>query len=59
MNNLSRVIYNPVQQDTAIFIQTLQETNGAYSLIEVEVAPGGGVGLHYHLPRLFTAVNIN
>jgi len=59
MHNLSRAIYNPVQQDTAFFIKTVQETNGAYSLIEVEVAPCGGVGLHYHLPRLFTAVKIN
>jgi quercetin dioxygenase-like cupin family protein len=48
MNNSSRAIYNPVQQDSAVFIQTVQETNGAYSLIEVEVAPGGGVGRHYH-----------
>ena len=48
MNKSSRAIYNPVQQDTAIFIQTVQETNGAYSLIEVEVAPGGGVDRHYH-----------
>ena len=48
MNNSSRAIYNPVQKDTAIFIETVQETNGEYSLIEVEVAPGGGVGLHYH-----------
>lgn len=44
----ARAIYNPVQKDTAIFIKTAAETNGAYSLIEVIVAPGGGVGKHYH-----------
>ncbi len=48
MSDLSRATYNPVQKDTAVFIETVAETNGAYSLIEVEVAPGGGVGLHYH-----------
>jgi quercetin dioxygenase-like cupin family protein len=48
MSNDSRAIYNPIQKDTAIFIKTMKETGGAYSLIEVIVAPGGGVGLHYH-----------
>jgi quercetin dioxygenase-like cupin family protein len=48
MTNSPRAIYNPVQKDTAIFVETVEETNGAYSLIEVEVAPGGGVGAHYH-----------
>jgi quercetin dioxygenase-like cupin family protein len=48
MNNSSRAIYNPIQQDTAVFIETARETNGAYSLIEVELAPGGGVSSHYH-----------
>lgn len=43
-----RSTYNPVQKDTAIFIETVYETNGRYSLLEVEVAPGGGVGQHYH-----------
>ena len=48
MRDLLRAIYNPVQKDTAVFIETVAETNGAYSLIEVDVSPGGGVGLHYH-----------
>jgi quercetin dioxygenase-like cupin family protein len=43
-----RAIYNPVQKDTAIFLETLQESNGRHTLIEVEVAPHGGVGVHYH-----------
>jgi len=48
MNDLSRAVYNPVQKDTAFFIETIAESNGAHTIINVEVAPGGGVGLHYH-----------
>lgn len=48
MADTARAVYNPAQKDTAIFIETVQETNGAYSLLEVIVAPGGGVGKHYH-----------
>ena len=43
-----RRIYNPVQKDWATFLQTSEETGGAYTLIEVEVAPGGGNTPHYH-----------
>jgi mannose-6-phosphate isomerase-like protein (cupin superfamily) len=43
-----RVIYNPIQKDTVTFLKTVEETNGSYTLVEVEVFPGGGVGLHYH-----------
>src|SRR5437868_11663859 len=43
-----RFIYNPVQKDTVNFLQTVAETNGHYTLIEVDLAAGGGVGLHYH-----------
>lgn len=31
-----------------IFHQTSEETNGEYSLLDIEVAPGGGNVLHYH-----------
>jgi len=44
----SRTIYNPVQKDYVTFIKTAKETNGAYTLVEVQLAPGGGVPLHYH-----------
>jgi mannose-6-phosphate isomerase-like protein (cupin superfamily) len=47
MENVRR-IYNPVQQDYATFLKTSAETGGEVSLLEVEVAPGGGNGLHYH-----------
>jgi quercetin dioxygenase-like cupin family protein len=44
----SRRIYNPVQKDYVTFLKTSEETNGEQTLVEVELAPNGGVGLHYH-----------
>jgi quercetin dioxygenase-like cupin family protein len=44
----SRRIYNPIQKDAVTFLQTAQESNGAVTLFEMEVAPGGGNLLHYH-----------
>lgn len=43
-----RRIHNPVQKDFVTFLKTSSETNGECTLVEVELAPGGGVGLHYH-----------
>ena len=43
-----RRIYNPVQKDTATFLQTSEETGGERTLIEIEAAPGGGTVPHYH-----------
>src|SRR6185436_4160225 len=45
---MERKIHNPIQKDTVIFLKTAAETNGEYTLVEVELADGGGVGLHYH-----------
>ncbi len=45
---MERKIYNPIQKDYVTFIKTAAETNGEYTLVEVELANGGGVGLHYH-----------
>jgi len=45
---MERKIYNPLQKDHVTFIKTHADTNGAYTLVEVELADGGGVGLHYH-----------
>ena len=42
-----RKIYNPIQKDSVTFLQTAADTDGAYSLVEVELPRGGGVGLHY------------
>jgi mannose-6-phosphate isomerase-like protein (cupin superfamily) len=43
-----RRIYNPVQQDAVTFVQTAEETNGACTVLDMEVAPGGGNKVHYH-----------
>lgn len=43
-----RRIYNPIQKDSVTFLKTSEETNGQCTLLEVELAPKGGVGLHYH-----------
>ena len=48
MDNNCRKIYNPIQKDSVVFLKTSDETEGAYTLVEVELAHGGGVGLHYH-----------
>jgi quercetin dioxygenase-like cupin family protein len=45
---MERKIYNPIQKDSVTFLKTAADTNGAYTLVEVELADGGGVGLHYH-----------
>ena len=44
----SRRIFNPIQNDAITFVRTAEETDGAYSLMDMEVAPGGGNLLHYH-----------
>ncbi len=45
---MERKIYNPIQKDQVIFLKTHADTNGECTLVEVELANGGGVGLHYH-----------
>jgi len=44
-----RRIYDPVQRDSATFLETSDETGGERTLIEIEAAPGGGTTPHYHL----------
>lgn len=46
--DLSRRIYNPAQKDYVTFLKTAAETDGKYTRVEVELSPGGGVGIHYH-----------
>jgi len=41
-------IYHPIHQDWVTFLRTTEETNGAYLLIEIELAPRGGNPLHRH-----------
>lgn len=45
---MERKIYNPIQKDAVTFLKTSDDTMGEYTLVEVELADGGGVGLHYH-----------
>jgi len=47
MENPRRIV-NPIQQDSVTFLKTAAETQGEYTLVEVELAAGGGVGIHYH-----------
>src|SRR5512146_571342 len=44
----AREIYNPVQRDRVTFLKTAAETGGELTLLEMEVAPGGGNFLHIH-----------
>lgn len=46
---LARTIENPLVQDRVTFLITGDESGGSYEYVEVELAPGGGVDLHYHL----------
>jgi hypothetical protein len=41
-----RVFLNPVIGDKATLIKTAEETNGEFTLLEVELVPGGGNALH-------------
>lgn len=43
-----RRYYHPLQKDYATFLETSEETGGDHTLIEIEVAPGGGNVPHYH-----------
>ena len=45
----ARRIHNPVQDDTVVFLETAAETDGERTLIEIDVAPGGGNAPHKHL----------
>ena len=56
-----RKIYNPIQKDYVTFITTAAESKGACTIVEVELADGGGVGLHYHktYSETFTCIDGN
>ena len=43
-----RRYYHPLQRDYATFLETSEETGGDSTLIEIEVAPGGGNAPHFH-----------
>ncbi len=54
----SRTIENPIIKDKVTFLETAAETQGKYTLVQVELAPGGGNGVHYHksFDETFTVV---
>jgi quercetin dioxygenase-like cupin family protein len=43
-----RIFINPAINDTATFIKTSNETNGVYTLVEIELGKSDGPPLHYH-----------
>lgn len=45
---MKKVFYNPKIKDKVTVLKTAEETNGDHILVEVELAVGGGVGMHYH-----------
>ena len=53
-----RTIENPIIKDKVVFLETAAESSGKFSLLQVELAPGGGNGLHYHktFDETFTAI---
>jgi mannose-6-phosphate isomerase-like protein (cupin superfamily) len=46
--SVGRRYYHPGQKDYATFLETSEETGGERTLIEIELAPGGGNTPHYH-----------
>jgi mannose-6-phosphate isomerase-like protein (cupin superfamily) len=44
---VGRRYYHPLQKDYATFLETSEESGGEHTLIEIEVAPGGGNEPHY------------
>lgn len=43
-----RIFVNPAINDTATFIKTSAETNGKYTLMEIDLGRSSGPPLHYH-----------
>jgi quercetin dioxygenase-like cupin family protein len=43
-----RTFVNPAINDVATFIKTSEETNGEYTLMEIDLGKSDGPPLHYH-----------
>ena len=43
-----RTFYNPKIKDKVTIVMSPKETNNEYMLLEIELEPKGGNGLHYH-----------
>lgn len=44
----TRTVTNPIMKDEVTFLETSSESGGRHTLVDVKLAPGGGVDLHYH-----------
>lgn len=58
-NNLIRTIHNPDAGNTVTFLEKSHETDGEYTLLEIELNPGGGNAAHFHshFSEDFTAID--
>ena len=45
---MKRHFTNPITREKAHILKTSAETDGAFTLIQVELQPGGGNPIHYH-----------
>jgi quercetin dioxygenase-like cupin family protein len=54
---MHRRIHNPVHRDAATFLETSEESGGARTLVELEIAPGGRVTPHEHAYTEYVAVH--
>jgi mannose-6-phosphate isomerase-like protein (cupin superfamily) len=45
----SRRFFHPLQRDAATFLETAEESGGTRTLIQIELAPGGGNAPHRHM----------
>ncbi len=55
---MQRKIVNPLIKDTVTFLQTVEESKGTVTELEITLMPGGGNALHYHktYSETFTAI---
>jgi quercetin dioxygenase-like cupin family protein len=49
VQSVQRRVHSPVQRDAATFVETAAESGGRRTLLEIELAPGGGNAPHRHL----------
>src|SRR3954451_23964041 len=46
---MTATIHNPVQRDSVTFLETVSESGGERTYLEIDLAAGGGNRLHRHL----------
>lgn len=57
--NINRTIHNPDAGNTVFFARKAHETDGEYTLLQIDLEPGGGNTPHYHqeFSETFTAIS--